>query len=120
MRLWRFLKICWAMSRNMPWIDEAEWRGEDVASLRNFLVTGSGRKFRRLMLNMVLRQNATVVSQSDTSRLKFEAGFANGMRATVHTVEALARDLTPEEDFPSDVFGVGRSVSEDPTARPVI
>lgn len=120
MRLWRFLKICWAMSRNMPWIDESEWRGEDVASLRNFLVTGSGRKFRRLMLNMVLRQNATVVSQSDTSRLKFEAGFANGMRVTVHTVEALARDLTPEEDFPSDVFGVARSVSEDPTARPVI
>ena len=66
MRLWRFLKICWAMSRNMPWIDES------------------------------------------------------GMRVTVHTVEALARDLTPEEDFPSDVFGVARSVSEDPTARPVI
>jgi hypothetical protein len=30
-RFIRFIKICWAMSRNMPWIDEAEWRGEDVA-----------------------------------------------------------------------------------------
>ena len=119
MRLWRFIKICWSMSRTLPWIDESEWETENVATLRQFLVSKSGRKFRRILLNMVLRQNAAVVSQSDTSRLKFEAGFANGMRVTVHTVEALARDIEPEEDLPSDVFGVGRAMSEDPTARRV-
>tara|TARA_B100000424_G_scaffold267028_1_gene259097 strand:- start:2796 stop:3110 length:315 start_codon:yes stop_codon:yes gene_type:complete len=103
----------------MPWIDEAEWETEDVATLRQFLVSKSGRKFRRILLNMVLRQNAAVVSQRDTSQLKFEAGYANGMRTTVHTLEALARDIEPEEDLPSDVFGVGRTMSEDPTARRV-
>jgi len=107
------------MSRTLPWIDESEWETEDVNLLRSFLVSGSGRKFRRILLNMVLRQNAAVVSQSDTSKLKFEAGFANGMRVTVHTVEALARAIEPEEDLPSDVFGVGRTMSEDPTARRV-
>jgi len=68
---------------------------------------------------MVLRQNAAVVSQRDTDQLKFEAGFANGMRTTVHAVESMARNLEPEEDLPSDVIGVGRSMSEDPTARSV-
>ena len=68
---------------------------------------------------MVLRQNAAVVSQREAKVLVFEAGYANGMRTTVHTLEALARDMEPEEDLPSDVFGVGRSVSEDPTARRV-
>ena len=117
MRILRFIKTAWALSRSLPWIDEAEWEAGDVNSLRNFLVSGSGRRFRRIMLNMVLRQNAAVVSQRDTNQLKFEAGFANGMRTTVHTLEALARDTEPEEEFSSDVFGVGRTMSEDTTAR---
>ncbi len=119
MRIFRFIRVAWKLSGHMPWIDEAEWETEDVATLRQFLVSKSGRKFRRILLNMVLRQNAAVVSQRDTSQLKFEAGYANGMRTTVHTLEALARDIEPEEDLPSDVFGVGRTMSEDPTARRV-
>ena len=119
MRILRFIKTAWALSRSLPWIDEAEWEAGDVNSLRNFLVSGSGRRFRRIMLNMVLRQNAAVVSQRDTDQLKFEAGFANGMRTTVHAVESMSRNLEPEEDLPSDVIGVGRSMSEDPTARSV-
>ena len=116
-RFIRFIRIAWKLSGNMPWIDEAEWEAQDVASLRQFLVSVSGRRLRRILLNMVLRQNAAVVSQRDTNQLKFEAGFANGMRTTVHTLEALARDTEPEEEFSSDVFGVGRTMSEDPPAR---
>ena len=118
-RFIRFIRVAWKLSGHMPWIDEVEWEAEDVATLRQFLVSKSGRKFRRILLNMVLRQNAAVVSQRDTNQLKFEAGYANGMRTTVHTFEALARDVEPEEDFSSDVFGVGRAMSEDPTARRV-
>ena len=118
-RLIRFVRVAWKLSGHMPWIDESEWEAEDVATLRQFLVSKSGRRLRRILLNMVLRQNAAVVSQRDTNQLKFEAGYANGMRTTVHTLEALARDIEPEEDLPSDVFGVGRAMSEDPTARRV-
>jgi len=118
-RIIRFIRVAWKMSAHMPWIDEAEWEAQDTATLRQFLVSKSGRRLRRILLNMVLRQNAAVVSQRDTNQLKFEAGFANGMRTTVHTLEALARDVEPEEEFPSDVFGVGRTMSEDPTARRV-
>ena len=120
MKLLRFIKIAWKMSRTIPWVDEAEWQADDVNMLRSFLVSSSGKKFRRILLNMVLRQNALVVSQSDTNRLQSEAGFANGMRRAVHTVEALARDIDPEEEFTSDVFGVERPMSQDSTARSVL
>ena len=111
MKLLRFIKIAWKMSRTIPWVDEAEWGGEDVNMLRSFLVSSSGKKFRRILLNMVLRQNALVVSQNDTAKLQTEAGLAQGMRLTVHTVEALARDIEPVEEFTSDAIGVEHSMS---------
>ena len=119
MKFFRFIRIAWAMSKNLPWVEEAQWEADDVAAMRQFLLSKSGKKFRRILLNMVLRQNALVVSQNDTGKLQTEAGLAQGMRLTVHTVEALARDIEPVEEFTSDAIGVGHSMSQDPTARPV-
>ena len=117
MRLLRFIRIAWAMSSRLPWVEDAEWEADDINALRKFLVSKQGRKFRSLLLNMVLRQNALVAAQTDRNKLQHEAGFANGMRMTVHTVESLAREIEPVDELSSDVFGVGRSMSEDPTAR---
>ena len=91
MRLLKFIKVLWRMSGRIPWVDEAEWELEDSNALRLFLCTRSGKKLRMILLNSVIRQNAHAVEQK--KELEFEAGFANGMRTTVHTLEVLAREI---------------------------
>ena len=68
-----------------------------------------------ILLNMVLKQNQQAVSSKERA-LQFEAGFANGVRTTVHTVEALAREIEEPEEFTSDMFGVDYQASKNPTA----
>ena len=67
-----------------------------------------------ILLNMVLQQNQQAVSSK--KELEFNAGFANGVRTTVHTVEALAREIEEPEEFTSDMFGVDYRTSQNPTA----
>ena len=92
-------------------MDEPEWRVEDANSLRQFLSSPAGKRLRAILLNMVLRQNAHCVSQCETKTLQVEAGYANGMRTTVHTLESLARKLEPIEEFTTDEIGVDRLLS---------
>jgi len=66
------------------------------------------------LLNMVLKQNQQAVTA--TSRMEYEAGFASGVRTTVHTVEALAKDIEESKDFTADIYGVEYLASQDPTA----
>ena len=102
------------MSKQIPWIGEPEWDSGDANALRKFLVSGEGKRFRMILLNMVLKQNQQAVSSK--KELEFEAGFANGVRTTVHTVEALAREIEEPEEFTSDMFGVDYQASQNPTA----
>jgi len=102
-RLWRFIRVAWRMSGNIPWIDEPEWERSDEAGLQSYLTTLSGKKLRMVLLNMVLRQNAHMVTQKNT--LQFEAGYANGMRVTVHTLEALATRAEDPDEFAADIYG---------------
>ena len=111
MRLLKFIRIAWRLSSNLPWVDEPEWRVEDSNSLRQFLTSPSGKRWRGILLNMGLRQNAHCVSQCDTKTLQVEAGYANGMRTTVHTLETLARKVEPIEEFTTDEIGVERLLS---------
>ena len=103
MRLLKFIKVLWRMSGRIPWVDEAEWELEDSNALRLFLCTRSGKKLRMILLNSVIRQNAHAVEQK--KELEFEAGFANGMRTTVHTLEVLAREINEPSEFTTDVYG---------------
>ena len=114
MRFFRFLKIAWRLSGNIPWVGEPEWDTSDANALRKFLVLKEGKRFRMTLLNMVLKQNQQAVTA--TSRMEYEAGFASGVRTTVHTVEALAKDIDESKDFASDIYGVEYLASEDPTA----
>ncbi len=113
-RFIRFIRIAWKMSKQIPWIGEPEWRLTESNALRKFLVTVEGKRFRMILLNMVLKQNQQAVSSK--KELEFNAGFANGVRTTVHTVEALAREIEEPEEFTSDMFGVDYRTSQNPSA----
>ena len=102
------------MSKQIPWIGEPEWTAAESNALRKFLVSGEGKRLRMILLNMVLKQNQQAVSSK--KELEFNAGFANGVRTTVHTVEALAREIEEPEEFTSDMFGVDYQASQNPTA----
>ena len=111
MRFFKFIRMAWRLSGNLPWVDEPEWRVDDSTALRQFLSSRAGKKLRAVLLNMVLRQNAHVVAQCDTKNLQIEAGYANGMRTTVHTLETLAKEIEPMEEFTTDETGVERLLS---------
>ena len=113
-RFFRFIRIAWKLSGYLPWIGEPDWDAGDSNALRKFLVSSEGKRFRMVLLNMVLKQNQQAVSSK--KELEFNAGFANGVRTTVHTVEALAREIEEPEEFTSDMFGVDYQTSQNPTA----
>jgi len=114
MRFLRFLKIAWRLSGNIPWVGEPDWDASDANVLRKFLVLKEGKRFRMILLNMVLKQNQQAVTAK--KRLEYEAGFANGVRTTVHTIEALAKDIEESKEFTADIYGVEYLSSKDPTA----
>ena len=113
-RFLRFIRVAWKMSGHLPWIGEPEWTASESNALRKFLVSGEGKRLRMILLNMVLKQNQQAVSSK--KELEFNAGFANGVRTTVHTVESLATEIEEPEEFTSDTFGVEYQASQDPTA----
>lgn len=114
MRFFNFISIAWRLSKHIPWIGEPEWTAQESSVLRKFLVSGEGKRFRMVLLNMVLKQNQQAVSSK--KELEFNAGFANGVRTAVHTVEALAEDVEEPEEFTSDTLGAEYSMSEGSTA----
>ena len=103
MRFFNFISIAWRLSKHIPWIGEPEWTAQESSALRKFLVSDEGKRFRMVLLNMVLKQNQQAVSSK--KELEFNAGFANGVRTAVHTVEALAADVEEPEEFTSDTLG---------------
>jgi hypothetical protein len=111
MRFFKFIKIAWRLSGNISLAEEPEWRVDDATALRQFLHSRPGKRLRAILLNMVLRQNAHVVAQCDTKNLQIEAGYANGMRATVHTMETMGEAVEPIEEFTTDDVGVERLLS---------
>jgi len=116
MRFLKFLKIAWRLSGNIPWVGEPEWEASDANALRRFLVTKEGKKLRLTMLNMVLKQNQQAVSAK--KNLEFEAGFANGVRTAVHTVEVLAKEVEEPEEFTEGIYGAEYFPSQGSTATP--
>ena len=114
MRFLRFLRVAWRLSGSIPWVSDPRWGASEANVLRDFLVSDEGKRFRMVLLNMVLKQNQQAVTAN--KRLEYEAGFANGVRTAVHTVETLAKDVSGTEEFTSGVYGDERLTSEVPTA----
>lgn len=84
----RYLKAMVLFARFQPWVDQPEWKAEDAQALTHFLASPTGARFSRMLLNLVLRQQASALSS--TKDLKFNAGYSTGQRAAVAAIESLA------------------------------
>ena len=89
-------------SRGVGWVNEPEWTNEDALKLELFLTTDTGKRLGMTLLNMVIKtQSSCIENKKD---LEYNAGFANGFKGAVSSLEALAdRKLYEgsEEDEPS-------------------
>ena len=69
MRFFNFISIAWRLSKHIPWIGEPEWTAQESSVLRKFLVSDEGKRFRMVLLNMVLKQNQQAVSSKKNLNL---------------------------------------------------
>jgi len=97
----RKIRAMLMFARHVDWVDEPKWEREDSERLTNFLTSSSGRKLSLILRNMVVRGNARCIESK--KYLEFEAGFANGFRGAVTSVEALAnQELYEAQESPPD------------------
>lgn len=96
MGILRFIRAAAIFARYQAWVDAPEWTKADEEGLAQYFNTPSGAKFKLVLLNLVLRQQASALSK--TSGLEYEAGFATGQRATVAAIES----LLPKPAIPED------------------
>lgn len=88
-------------SRSVGWVDEPRWDREDSERLTHFLTSDTGKKLSLILRNMVVRGNARCVGAKKD--LEFEAGFANGFRGAVTSIESLAdSELYESQESPPD------------------
>ena len=97
----RKIKAMLMFSRHIGWVDEPDWNSVDSERLAHFLTSDTGRKLSLILRNMVVKGNARCVQEK--KYLEFEAGFANGFRGAVMSVESLADSkLYEAQDSPPD------------------
>lgn len=88
MNLFRYIRSMLLFARNQAWVDAPKWLPEDAAELTAFLDSPSGARFKAVLINLVLRQQASALSR--TSGLEYEAGFCTGQKALVAAIEGMA------------------------------
>jgi len=76
------------------------WRKEDANALNNFFKSDSGKRFKDALLNTVLMQNASAIT--DRNHLQYSSGFAMGQASLVKVIEMMAdqESITGQEDDP--------------------
>jgi len=84
----RKIRAMRAFAREVQWTDEPEWRQEDAKALTLFFDTEAGGRLRKILLNMVVRTNSQCIQNKKD--LEFEAGFANGFKGAVASLEGLS------------------------------
>jgi len=88
MKFITFLKAALIFARYQAWVSEPQWEKKDALALANFMTTPAGARLSALLLNTVLRQQASALA--NTSNLVFEAGYCAGQKGLVASIEALA------------------------------
>ena len=100
----RKIRAMMLFSREIGWVNDPEWTEEDARILELFLVSDTGKKFGMTLLNMVIKtQSSCIENKKD---LEYNAGFANGFKGAVSSIESLASTRLyegSEEDEPSDL-----------------
>ena len=99
----RKIRAMLLFAKSVEWVDEPSWEIEDAKSYSQFLASDTGIKLKRTLTNMVVRNNAQCIQNKKD--LAFEAGFANGFRGAVSSLESLASSELPrgQEDGEPDL-----------------
>lgn len=82
------LRAAWTFSRHQAWVDPLPWRKEDAVALNNFFRSDTGKRFKDALLNTVLMQNASAIT--DRNHLQYSSGFAMGQASLVKVIEMMA------------------------------
>ena len=94
------LRAAWTFARHQRWVDPLPWRKDDAIALNNFFMSDTGKRFKDALLNTVLMQNASAIT--DRNHLQYSAGFAMGQASLVKVIEVMAdqESITGQEDDP--------------------
>lgn len=96
------LRAAWAFTRHQRWVEPSPWTKEDAIALNSFFKGDTGKKFKDALLNTVLMQNASAIT--DRNHLQYSAGFAMGQASLVKVIEVMAdqESIITEQDSDSD------------------
>ena len=94
------VRAAWTFGRHQRWVDPLPWSKPDAITLNNFFKSDTGKKFRDALLNTVLMQNASAIT--DRNHLQYSSGFAMGQASLVKVIEMMAdqESITGQEDDP--------------------
>jgi hypothetical protein len=94
------LRAAWNFARHQRWVDPLPWRKDDAIALNNFFKSDTGKRFKDALLNTVLMQNASAIT--DRNHLQYSAGFAMGQASLVKVIEVMAdqESITGQDDDP--------------------
>lgn len=94
------LRAAWTFGRHQCWVDALPWRREDAIALNSFFKSDTGKRFKDALLNTVLMQNASAIT--DRNHLQYSSGFAMGQASLVKVIEMMAdqESITGQEDDP--------------------
>lgn len=70
------------------WEDRAKWEEEDAIALRSFLKTETGERFKAILRNTVIQQQASAVASE--KNLHSACGYANGQAGLVTIIEMMS------------------------------
>lgn len=100
MSLIRHIRAMMTFARHQPWVDQPEWTVEDARTLTSYMASKSGQRLKATLLNMNLRQQASILGKQDG--LKFEVGYATGQAAAIAAITSLADVTVFTEDGEND------------------
>lgn len=97
------LRAAWTFGRHQKWVDPLPWGKEEAMTLNAFLRSDVGKKFKDALLNTVLMQNASAMT--DRNHLQYSAGFAMGQASLVKVIEVMAdqESITGQDTDPDSV-----------------
>lgn len=97
------IRAAWQFSRHQKWVPQGSWSKRDAEVLESFLKAETGKRFKEVLLNTVLMQNASAIT--DKNQLQYSCGFAMGQSSLVKVIEVMAnaesisdQDTDPDSD----------------------
>lgn len=97
------LRAAWSFTRHQRWVDPLPWGKEEAIALNSFFKSETGKKFKDALLNTVLMQNASAIT--DRNHLQYSCGFAMGQASLVKVIEMMAdqESITVQDTDPDSV-----------------